>query len=307
MIEKEAMIDPRLLRTFKAVCDQGSMGGAARQLQVAQPSISVAIRQLERSVQTPLLVRGKKGVTLTDAGQALLQRAERLENLLHDAEEAVALAAAGTGGPLRIGGTPGALVTLVPSAIARIERLSPFSVQIVERSDEQLHHLLRRGEIEVAVVTTGVEPPPPDMAEVSVARDPFALVVGKANDHLGPSVRLAALTDHKWVLPRAQGGFHRQIQALFMTDGTALPRDVIRCDSLLLSKELVRRGERITLLPRGVVAAELRVGALRAIPVEGNELSRQVGVRTLAGRGLSDLAERFLTALMQDQDHSSSL
>ncbi|WP_267347169.1 LysR family transcriptional regulator, partial [Sphingomonas sp. GM_Shp_2] len=37
------MIDPRLLRTFLAVSREGSISGAARRLNISQPSVSVAI------------------------------------------------------------------------------------------------------------------------------------------------------------------------------------------------------------------------------------------------------------------------
>jgi DNA-binding transcriptional LysR family regulator len=198
-------------------------------------------------------------------------------------------------------------VTLVPPGLALMEGLPSVSIQIVERSDEQLTQLLRRGEIEMAIVTTGVEPCPPDLDEQSIARDPFSLVVGRAHSALGPTVSLAEVADRKWVLPRAQGGFHRQIQALFLAAGAPLPANVVRSDSLLVSKEIVRRGERMTLLPRGVVAAELRMGTLRAIRVSEAEMSRQVGIRTLAGSPLSDLAEQFRSGLQQLQGHTGTL
>ena len=41
------MIDPRALRTFHQVCQTGSISGAARSLNISQPSVSAAIAQLE--------------------------------------------------------------------------------------------------------------------------------------------------------------------------------------------------------------------------------------------------------------------
>ena len=291
------MIDPRLLRTFLAVCTQGSISGAARRLNISQPSVSVAIAQLERSVKARLFDRGRQGITLTAEGVALRRRAEMMEVLLAEAEEAVALAGAGVRGPLRIGGTPGALVSLVPAAVARMERGDRMALTVIERADAQLTDLLRRGEIEVAVVTTGIEPPPPDIEERSIARDPFSLIVGQAHDDLGASVGLPQVASLGWVLPQAAGAFHRQIEALFLAAETPLPADVIRCDSLLTSKAIVRQGRRVTVLPRGVVQSELDTGLLRAIPITGVPITRTIGVRTLAGRPLSDLGLDFFAAI----------
>jgi DNA-binding transcriptional LysR family regulator len=291
------MIDPRLLRTFLAVCIEGSISGAARRLNISQPSVSVAIAQLERSVRARLFERGRQGITLTAEGGALRRRAEMMEVLLAEAEEAVALAAAGVRGPLRIGGTPGALVSLVPTAVARMERGDCMALTVIERIDAQLTDLLRRGEIEVAVVTTGIEPPPADIEERSIARDPFTLIVGRAHDDLGTSITLPEVASLGWVLPQAAGAFHRQIEALFLAAETPLPADVIRCDSLLTSKAIVRQGRRVTVLPRGVVQPELETGLLRAIPIAGVPITRTIGVRTLAGRPLSELGLDFFAAI----------
>lgn len=290
-------IDPRILRTFLFVCREGSISAAARKLNIAQPSVSTAIGQLERSLGGPLFKRSRQGIELTATGIALLQRAEQMDALLSDAEEAVALARHGVRGPLRIGGTPGALVSLVPAAIGRMEDAGHIALHIIERADAELTAMLRRGEIEVAVVTTGLGMPPEDIEERSIARDPFALIVGRAHDALGPRVSLRDLASYSWVLPQAAGAFHRQIEALFIAAETPIPADVIRCDSLLTSKDIIRRTRRVTVLPRGVVAAELNMGLLRALPIIDAEVTRSVGIRTLRGRALSVLGAQFVEAV----------
>lgn len=292
------MIDPRLLRTFLAVCREGSISGAARRLNISQPSVSVAIGQLEHALGGSLFDRGRRGIVLTAAGTALFERSERMDSLLREAEEAVKLARRGVAGPLRIGGTPGALVSLVPAAIGRMEQGGHVTVHVLEGSDAQLADLLRRGEIEVAVVTTGIEPPPEDIFERSIARDPFALIVGRAHDTMGPSVELSQIAAMPWVLPHAGGAFRRQIEALFLSAEVPLPLNVIRCDSLLTSKEIVRRSARVTVLPRGVVAAELSMGLLRALPIEGAEITRNIGIRTLANQTLSGIGKAFVDAML---------
>lgn len=291
------MIDPRVLRTYLAVCREGSISGAARSLNISQPSVSVAIAQLERRLGGGLFDRGRQGIRLTAAGEALRRRAEMMEVLLVDAEQAVALARDGVRGPLRIGGTPGALVSLVPAAIARMERRDRMALTIIERSDAELTDLLRRGEIEAAVVTTAIEAPPPGIVERSIARDPFSLIVGRGHDDLGTSVSLRQVAMLGWVLPQAAGAFHRQIEALFLAAETPLPADVIRCDSLLTSKAIVRQGRRVTVLPSGVVESELATGLLRAIPIAGVPMTRTVGIRMLEGRQPSFLGAEFIAAI----------
>lgn len=292
------MIDPRLLRTYLAVCRERSISGAARRLNISQPSVSVAIGQLEHALGATLFERSRQGILLTAEGEALHLRAQGLETLLRDAQEEVALVGQGVRGPLRVGGTPGALVSLVPQAIRRMERPGRrVSLHVLERPDAELADLLRNGEIEVAVATTALDVVPDDIAERSIARDPFALIVGAAHDALGPSVSLRETAGLGWVLPQAAGAFHRQIEALFLAAQVTMPADVIRCDSLLTSKAIVRDGARVTVLPQGVVAAELAIGALRALPITDAQIVRSIGVRTLAVRRLSPLAAEFVEAV----------
>ena len=296
------MIDPRLVRTYLAVCRERSISRAARSLNISQPSVSVAITQLEQTLKTVLFTRSRLGIKLTEAGIALQRRAESMDALLRDAEDEVALVQQGISGPLRVGGTPGALVSLVPLALARLDPALRLSLQILERPDLELMELLRKGEIEVAVSTTGIETPPPDIEERSIARDPFALIVGKAHSAIGSSISLRDTLDWGWVLPQAAGAFHRQIEALFLAAEVAVPSDVIRCDSLLTSKAIVQESGRVTMLPRGVVAAELSIGVLRAIPIRDAAIVRNVGIRMLANHRLSQLGARFVEAIEELRD-----
>lgn len=65
-------LDLMQLRYFRAVAEEGSMTRAARSLRVSQPTLTVAIRNLEQRLKTTLFHRERHGVTLTSTGQELL-------------------------------------------------------------------------------------------------------------------------------------------------------------------------------------------------------------------------------------------
>lgn len=298
------MIDPRAIRTFLAVVRSNSISGGARLLNISQPSVSNAIAQLEQTLGVSLFERSRSGILLTPEGEALLRRAESIDSLLRDAEAEVKLASAGVAGPLRVGGTPGALVSLLPDAVRRLEeQFGQFALHVVERPDHDLAAMLHRGEIELAFVTTGIEEPPEGIEERTFSRDPFALIVGRQNDHLPARVSLREMKAMRWVLPEARGAFRRQIDALFMAANVPAPQDIIRCDSLLTTKALVRGSRRVTILPMQVASAELSIGVLRAIAIEEAQFPRAIGVRQVAGRRLSRLGAALLDVLI----HSSML
>jgi DNA-binding transcriptional LysR family regulator len=82
-------VDLAELRAFCVAVELGSIGRAARLMQVSQPALSKRMRELERLAGTPLLQRSPRGVRPTSAGQRLytearplLTEAERLESVL---------------------------------------------------------------------------------------------------------------------------------------------------------------------------------------------------------------------------------
>ena len=79
------------LRYFRAVCEHQTVSAAAAYLHISQPSVSCAIRDLEREFGVQLFRRGHRGMTLTAAGETLyalshdlLRRASEAENIMHD-------------------------------------------------------------------------------------------------------------------------------------------------------------------------------------------------------------------------------
>ncbi|MGW6456051.1 LysR family transcriptional regulator [Streptomyces sp. NPDC055078] len=69
-------MDRRHLTYFIAVVEAGSISEAARRMHLSQPSVSQAIKELERELRTPLIQRGRT-LTLTAAGRALIGPARR--------------------------------------------------------------------------------------------------------------------------------------------------------------------------------------------------------------------------------------
>jgi LysR family transcriptional regulator, regulator of abg operon len=170
---------------------------------------------------------------------------------------------------------------------------------VVERPDRVLLEMLRAGDIELAFVTTEIESAPADDEGKGIARERLFGDVGRANDSLPGEISLKDVSEMRWVLPEAQGAFRRQVDALFIDAGVPAPRDVIRCDSLLTTKAIVRGGSRVTILPMQVAAAELSIGVLRAITVSEARFSRSIGVRHIRGRPLSPLALQLLETFDQ--------
>jgi DNA-binding transcriptional LysR family regulator len=142
----------RHLRYFVVVAEELNFSRAATRLHMAQPPLSVAIRQLERELGTDLFVRTSREVRLTEAGRTLLDGARRT---LAEADRAVAAAKrAGTGelGRLRVAFSWSARFETLP-ALGQAFRSGHPDVELLSQEmwNAQMIPALRSGSIDVAI------------------------------------------------------------------------------------------------------------------------------------------------------------
>ena len=147
-------MDLKQLRYFCQTIESGSISAAARACDIAQPSLSQAIRQLETELGEELLIRKAKGVTPTSAGRLLQTHAERL---LADAEKLQLQFAKRS--QLQSGSlTFGILPTMAPYLLPRI--LGPFrtlypsvTISVTEAVTAVLVESVGLGELDFAILS----------------------------------------------------------------------------------------------------------------------------------------------------------
>ena len=96
----------RVLRNFLVVVREQNITRAAESLHIAQPSLSKQLMDLERELGKPLLIRGKRKITLTEDGVLLRKRAEEIVALMEKAQREIASDTAEISGRIAIGGLP---------------------------------------------------------------------------------------------------------------------------------------------------------------------------------------------------------
>ena len=147
----DSRLDSELLRTFVAIADSGSFTGAADLVHRTQSAVSLQVRRLEDALGQSLFARGRRGVTLTPAGEALLSRARPILRLLDQAADA--LKDHQIEGALSVGLPEEYGTSLLPAVLARFAARHP-RVQVTVRcaASLALDALLARGELDLAVV-----------------------------------------------------------------------------------------------------------------------------------------------------------
>ena len=113
------------LRIFHTVARLGSFSKAAQELAISQPAVSIQVRELESSLGCALIHRLRRGLKLTDAGQAVFSYTQRIFSLAEEMESAVQDIQRLKTGRLTIGSstTPGEYI--LPWVIGRFQRQYP--------------------------------------------------------------------------------------------------------------------------------------------------------------------------------------
>lgn len=145
-------MERRHITYFLSVVEAGSITEAARRLHLSQPSVSEAIKELEREVRTPLFERGRS-LTLTAAGQAMVGPARRALRSLESVKESVRQVTGLSRGALDIAVAPQLAVDpAVPLIQAFRRRFPGVLIRMHEaEADVRGFEVLRRGEAELLI------------------------------------------------------------------------------------------------------------------------------------------------------------
>lgn len=119
------LMDLRQFRYFIEVADHLNFTRAAKQLHISQPTLSQQIRALEQMLGTELLIRGTKGITLTQAGVAFLDRARAAIREATAAVEDARAASAGFLGRLNVACGPLAEYCILRDVLALARTKAP--------------------------------------------------------------------------------------------------------------------------------------------------------------------------------------
>lgn len=143
------MLDRYLIRYFLAVVDQGNFSRAASHCNVSQPTLSVGIAKLERTLAQPLFIRSNQRIELTDAGSRFLIHARRIEREYNLAQQSMGLA--GAMPALRIGVLGSIAADPVAAAIAQTRPGDDYRFELLFGSERELTGHLAKGRIDLAL------------------------------------------------------------------------------------------------------------------------------------------------------------
>lgn len=285
----------RALRYFQTVAMCGSYSRGSELLHISQPAVSRMIRNLEDELGTALFRRHGHGVSLTDAGQLLLERGQGLLRQLEQIKAEIRGGKASPSGIISFAIPSAAGCILVPTLAERFGAAFPnVAISIEGGFSGHIHEWLVRGQVDLACVhdpmqQRGFEITPLISEEVYLIGAPGAFPYNR--DY----VRIADLARLPLVLPSRPNTSRRLIDT-WMARKRALLNVKMEVDDHYITRALVKRGFGFALFTRGAVDVDLRHGELQAIPFRPRAYW-PLALVTYTNMPRSDIVDGFIHAI----------
>lgn len=258
-------MDFRHLEALVAIADEGSFTAAADALNTVQSNVSGQIRQLETEIGVPLLVRSRRGASLTEAGRAVVTRARRIQR---ERDGILADVAALEGlqiGEVAFGIVGTASRWLVPELVGSLRRRAPgVRLRINEGTSERLVAEVLSDQLAQAIVTA------PVLSERLIAEHLLderlvGLVPEDSDLPSDVAVPLERIARMPMVMPPANNPLRLEVQEAAAAVGVEL-QVPIEVEGVRLIGELVGAGAGVSILPETAIDPD--TAGVRTVPVD---------------------------------------
>jgi DNA-binding transcriptional LysR family regulator len=288
----------RQLIAFLQVAEIGSFTRASEQLGIAQPALSLLIRELETELTLRLFDRTTRSVSLTDAGQEFRISATRIVEELNCAVKNAREFSERKKGRVTVAAPPLLSSVMVPQAIREFEKDYPgIKIVLADVTTERILEMVGQGEADIGVGTFGLGDAQVDAS--LILKDSLLAFCRKDTE-------LATLRTISWqnlpgqpliFLSRASG-IRRLADSMLEQTGLSLnPKFEVAHITTALS--LVIAGLGVAVLPTYAWAAISSRDDVVARVLVQPEVSREVSIIRARGRSLSPAADAFLSFLIR--------
>ncbi|MGY4493349.1 LysR family transcriptional regulator [Pseudomonas sp. TE3610] len=267
------------LRTLVTIADLGSFAEAARRLNLAPPTVSLHIAELEERVGGALLSRTRGQVLPTAIGETLVERGRRLLLDAQQALEDVQRQVQGLAGRVRLGASTGAIAQLLPQALETLGQRHPgIDVQVAVLTSQETLRQLTAGTLDIGLIAL------PQLPVKGVEIQPWRLdpvmAFLPARWEVPEVVTPAWLAEQPLILNDSTTRLSRLTSEWFASEGQQpTPRIQLNYNDAI--KSLVAAGYGATLLPHEA-STPLPDARIVMRPLKP-ALSRQLGIVHRAG------------------------
>jgi DNA-binding transcriptional LysR family regulator len=300
------MITYPQLRTFLAVVRARSLTKAARELNTSQPTVSLQLRALRKSLGATLVERPDSGFRLTPAGDRLRRYAEQTLGGLRAVQQEIAALKGTLAGPLAVGFTFAVGARVLPVALSRFRAQFPgVDVEVHVDLPEPLFRRLLGDTLDVACYIRVRTPPGLTIERVG---DQELVVIVSPQHPLARRKRVSPmeLSDQPFVVA-AQQIFRELLEDKLRAAGVTL-RTVIEARNHDAVKRLVESNAGYSMYVRPLVATELAAGQLVVLNLTGPPILGEIVAAFASRPFVSPLVHEFVRFLRTElsDNHGAS-
>lgn len=290
----------RHIQAFAEIVRQGSLKRAAEVLFLTQPAISRTIAELEEIVGARLLIRSRRGVSLTPQGEFFHGHAL-------NALGALSQGLAGIGGQadpglaLLVGALPSVSARLMPDVVAELQRAAPqLRLRIADGGHGHLTTLLRAGDLDVVIGRLGAPETMQGLSFTQLYLEDVAVVVRPGHPILSePDADLRRIAEYPVLYPPATAAIFPLVERLLLSRGIVPPPRRIETVSGAFGRVHVRQSDAVWFISAGVVAREIADGRLVRLPLDTQLTKGPVGLMTRASLPETSAQLLFRQAVMR--------
>lgn len=281
-------------KIFYEVANTLSFSKAAERLFITQSAVSQSVRNLESTLGTPLFLRTKKEVSLTEEGAVLYEYVKNAISLIDRGEHEIEKIKKLEKGSLRIGVSDTISRHVLLPFLERFNRTYPMiNLQIVNRTSMQAIDLLKAGGVDLAFVNLPLEDdrisvtPYAAVQDIFVAGTRFSFLMGKV-------LSFEELSGYPLIFLEKNANSRNYVEQFFLSKGIPL-RPEIELGSHDLVLEFAKINLGIACVTREFAKEYLDNGSLKVIETERPIPKRQIGVCRLKGVSISAAGNMFLS------------
>jgi len=293
------MLDLHKLDIFLHVTRAGSFNRAAEGLLMSQSAVSQHIQDLEAGLGATLFERGRRGVEMTQAGQALHEYALRIFQLIAEAENAVTDVSKLPGGQITIGATPGVGVYLLPDTIQRFRQQFPKLAVILQTGiTSQIVTDLHTDRLDFGFVEGELDEASDQRLSIKVLEkvEQFVVVGRKHPWWSRDQIAIEELNGQSFIM--RQAGSHTRIWLeRKLREYKIDPKISGEFDNVESMKRMVTLGFCLAIFPAYVVQEEVKADIVRVLPLQGAPLQRTLKLVWEREKFFTPVARAFLKYL----------
>lgn len=244
------------LSYFIAVAEELHFGRAADRLDMAQPPLSRQIKQLEEELGAILFNRGRSAITMTQAGQRLLERGKSIMAQLEDTKLEVRRLGQGAEGRLRIGFVGSATFGILPNIIRSFRANYPeVNLSLNPMNNAELHRALVSRELDIVFARPTLKDP--EFLSKHLVEEKLILALPDIIDTSGRTIaKLERLMNHNLILYPERPRPSYADMVLNAVEGAGFKAPMrIWCMDLQTALSLVAVGEGVCIVPESVASA----------------------------------------------------